>query len=79
MATEQSNQEFYDRVAGLREELVRRVGADLIANPQLAEALVKKQAAFFPVDALPEMGPRHLEAIRIARAGEPGVRLGPGG
>jgi hypothetical protein len=42
MATEQSNQEFYDRVAGLREELVRRVGADLIANPQLAEALVKQ-------------------------------------
>jgi hypothetical protein len=42
MPTEQSNQELYDRVAGLREELVRRVGADLIANPQLAEAMVKQ-------------------------------------
>jgi hypothetical protein len=42
MPTEQSTQELYDRVAGLREELVRRVGADLIANPQLAEAMVKQ-------------------------------------
>jgi hypothetical protein len=42
MPTEQANQELYDRVAGLREELVRRVGADLIANPQLAEAMVKQ-------------------------------------
>jgi hypothetical protein len=42
MPTEQGNQQLYDRVAGLREELVRRLGADLIANPQLAEALTKQ-------------------------------------
>lgn len=35
------------------------------------------QAGFFPVDALPEMDPRHHEAIRIALAGAPGALLGP--
>ncbi|MDQ7991940.1 MAG: NUDIX domain-containing protein [Propionicimonas sp.] len=35
------------------------------------------QASFFPVDALPPMAPRHLDAIRVALAGEPGTRLGP--
>ena len=42
MPTEQGTQDLFDRVAGLREELVKRLGADLIGNPQLAEALVKQ-------------------------------------
>jgi hypothetical protein len=42
MPTEQGNQDLFDRVAGLREELVKRLGADLVGNPQLAEALVKQ-------------------------------------
>jgi hypothetical protein len=42
MPTEQGNQELFDRVAGLRQRLVERLSADLIGNPQLAEALVKQ-------------------------------------
>jgi hypothetical protein len=42
MATEQDYQNLLDRVAALRGELARRLGADLIANPQLADALVKQ-------------------------------------
>jgi hypothetical protein len=42
MATTGEYQSLYDRVAGLREELSRRLGSDLIGNPQLAEALSKQ-------------------------------------
>jgi hypothetical protein len=42
MATEQDYQNLLDRVAALRGELAKRLGADLIANPQLADALVKQ-------------------------------------
>lgn len=42
MATEQGTQDLFDRVAGLREQLVKQLGADLISNPQLAEALVRQ-------------------------------------
>ena len=39
MATEKQIQELYDRIAALREAATQRLGADLIANPQLADAL----------------------------------------
>jgi hypothetical protein len=42
MPTEQGSQDLFDRVAGLREELVKRLGADLVGNPPLAEALVRQ-------------------------------------
>jgi hypothetical protein len=42
MATEKESQDLYDRVAGLREELVKRLSSDLIANPQLGDALVQQ-------------------------------------
>ena len=42
MATEKEYQDLYDRVAGLREELVRRLGTELISNPSLGDALVKQ-------------------------------------
>jgi hypothetical protein len=42
MATEQDYQDLLDRVGALRGELARRLGSDLIANPQLADALVKQ-------------------------------------
>jgi hypothetical protein len=42
MATEKESQDLYDRIAALREELTRRLGADLIANPQLGDALVQQ-------------------------------------
>jgi hypothetical protein len=39
MATEKQIQELYDRIAALRETATQRLGADLITNPQLADAL----------------------------------------
>jgi hypothetical protein len=42
MATEQDYQDLIDRVGALREELADRLGADLIANPPLADAVVKQ-------------------------------------
>jgi hypothetical protein len=42
MATERDYQSLYDRVAALREKLAGQLGADLIQNPQLADALVKQ-------------------------------------
>lgn len=39
MATEKQIQELYDRIAALREAATQRLGPDLIANPQLADAL----------------------------------------
>jgi hypothetical protein len=42
MATEREYQEFYDRIAALRQTLTSRLAADLIQNPQLADALVKQ-------------------------------------
>lgn len=35
-----------------------------------------QHAAFFAVDALPEMAQRHLDAIAVARSGEVATRLG---
>ncbi len=42
MATEREYQSLYDRIGALRETLVNRLGADLIQNPQLADALAQQ-------------------------------------
>src|SRR5246127_3718755 len=42
MATEKDYQGLYDRIAALREQVTSRLSADLIANPQLADALTKQ-------------------------------------
>jgi hypothetical protein len=42
MATEKEYQGLYDRIAALRETVAGRLGADLISNPQLADALTKQ-------------------------------------
>jgi hypothetical protein len=42
MATERDYQGLYDRIAALREQVASRLGADLISNPQLADALTKQ-------------------------------------
>ena len=42
MSTEKDYQSLFDRIAGLRETLTDRLGADLIQNPQLADALTKQ-------------------------------------
>jgi hypothetical protein len=87
MPTEQGTQDLFDRVAGLREQLVRRLGADLIANPQLSEALVRQvddllhaalaaQAAEPPP---PDLGVAQLAGIGPGAADDLGeTRLPPG-
>ncbi len=42
MATEKDYQSLYDRVAALRDTVTSRLAADLISNPQLADALTKQ-------------------------------------
>jgi hypothetical protein len=42
MATEKDYQALYDRIAALRETVTSRLSADLISNPQLADALTKQ-------------------------------------
>jgi hypothetical protein len=42
MATEKEYQSLYDRIAALREQVTSQLGADLISNPQLADALNKQ-------------------------------------
>src|SRR5579863_6360967 len=42
MATEKDYQALYDRIAALRETVTNRLSADLITNPQLADALNKQ-------------------------------------
>ncbi len=42
MATEKDYQSLYDRIAALRETVTNRLSADLITNPQLADALNKQ-------------------------------------
>src|SRR5262245_61097981 len=42
MANERAYQELHDRVAALRETVAGRLSSDLIANPQLADALLKQ-------------------------------------
>src|SRR5262244_1579168 len=42
MATEKDYQGLYDRIAALRDQVTSRLAADLITNPQLADALTKQ-------------------------------------
>src|SRR5580704_4349283 len=42
MATERDYQSLYDRIAALRDTVANRLASDLIANPQLADALTKQ-------------------------------------
>src|SRR5580700_5412951 len=42
MASEKDYQGLYDRIAALREQVASRLSADLVANPQLADALTKQ-------------------------------------
>jgi hypothetical protein len=42
MATEREYQGLYDRIAALRDTVTGRLAADLISNPQLADALTKQ-------------------------------------
>jgi hypothetical protein len=42
MATERDYQSLLDRIGALREQVASRLSADLIANPQLADALTKQ-------------------------------------
>jgi hypothetical protein len=42
MATEKDYQGLYDRIAALREQVAGKLSADLISNPQLADALTKQ-------------------------------------
>jgi len=42
MALQKDHQGLYDRIAALREQVTDRLGADLISNPQLADALTKQ-------------------------------------
>src|SRR5580765_2317234 len=42
MATEREYQALYDRIAALRDQVTSRLSADLISNPQLADALTKQ-------------------------------------
>src|ERR1700743_1611052 len=42
MANERDYQSLYDRIAALRLQVTNKLGADLISNPQLADALTKQ-------------------------------------
>ena len=42
MATEKEYQGLYDRIAALREQVTSKLSADLISNPQLADALTEQ-------------------------------------
>lgn len=42
MTNSRDYQSLYDRIAALREQVTSRLGADLITNPQLADALTKQ-------------------------------------
>lgn len=42
MATEKDYQGLYDRIAALREQVASRLSADLVSNPQLADAITKQ-------------------------------------
>jgi hypothetical protein len=42
VATEKDYQGLYDRIAALREQVASRLSADLVSNPQLADAITKQ-------------------------------------
>jgi hypothetical protein len=87
MATERDYQSLLDRVAALREKLAAQLGADLIQNPQLADALVKQIDELFMgvVDAdtsatpPPDKGLAELIGVGPQAAGEFGKTRIPQG
>src|SRR5690242_6863022 len=87
MATERDYQALYDRIAALRDTVTGRLGADLIANPQLADALMKQiddllQGAVdtdAKLPAPPDKGLAELAGIGPQAAAEFGkARIPPG-
>ena len=59
MATEKDYQGLYDRIAALREQVASRLSADLVSNPQLADAITKQIDDMLAsvVDADPKIAP----------------------
>src|SRR5205809_5278372 len=55
MALEKDYQNLFDRIAALRETVTSRLASDLIANPQLADALTKQIGVFRVVQKLQEL------------------------
>ena len=87
MATEKDYQSLYDRIAALREQVAGRLSADLISNPQLADALTKQiddmLASVVDADCKipppPDKGLAHWSAFGPEAARELGVtRIPPG-
>ena len=54
-----------------------QVFVPLSTQSDLGEGVEAIRAAFFPLDALPELAPRHADAIEVARRPEPATWLGP--
>src|SRR5215472_3102735 len=87
MASEKDYQGLYDRIAALREQVANRLSADLVANPQLADALTKQiddmLASVVDADsrlpAPPDKGLAQLAGVGSEAAKEFGsVRVPPG-
>jgi len=87
MATERDSRSLYDRIAALRETMMNRLSADLIQNPQLADAIAKQidDMLAMVVDAdmksapPPDKGLAQLAGIGDEAASELGAtRMPPG-
>src|SRR6201998_4646349 len=87
MATERDYQSLYDRIAALREQVANKLSADLISNPQLADAINQQiddlLASVVNADAKaappPDKGLAQLAGIGPDAAKELGVtRVPPG-
>src|SRR5262249_15203694 len=87
MATEKDYQDLQDRVAALREAVTNRLAPQLIANPALAETIVKQiddmleaaERADAAAPAPPDKGLSQLAGIGPDAAGELGKARIPGG
>ena len=87
MAIEREYQGLYDRIAALRETMMSRLAADLITNPQLADAITKQidemLAAVVDADARttppPDKGLAQLAGIGDEAAAELGETRIPQG
>src|SRR5215471_12317408 len=87
MALEKDYQGLYDRIGALREQVASRLSADLISNPQLADALTKQiddllQSAVdadLKAPAPPDKGLAELAGIGPGAAAQFGqARIPPG-
>lgn len=87
MANERAYQDLHDRIAALRETVAGRLSSDLIANPQLADALLKQindmlGASLVADDAIPlppDKGLAQLVGVGPEAAQEFGVTRMPQG